>query len=103
VLTFRDLSGELHDLDRVIPIHASDDVVMTCFLEYEASTVKVHDLVWVRQQDGWRFRKGVYRKLRIAPEAVIVLLERAGFTVDRHQAPAGMVALVGVLASPRRS
>jgi SAM-dependent methyltransferase len=103
VLTFRDLSSALHDLDRVIPIYASDDAVMTCFLEYEPSTVKVHDLIWVRQHDGWQFRKGVYRKLRLAPEAVIGLLERTGFAVDRHRAPAGMVALVGVLASPRRS
>src|SRR5438128_1240731 len=102
VLTFRDLSGELCDLDRVIPLYASDELVMTCFLEYEPSTVKVHDLIWVRQQDGWRFRKGVYRKLRLAPEAVTVRLEQAGFTVERHQALAGMVALVGVSVGQRR-
>jgi len=103
VLTFRDLSGELYDLDRVIPLYASDELVMTCFLEYEPSTVKVHDLIWVRQQDGWRLRKGVYRKLRLAPEAVTIRLEQAGFNVERHQAPAGMVALVGVSVGQRRS
>src|SRR3989441_707560 len=48
-----------------------------------------------------RFRKGVYRKLRLAPEAVTVRLEQAGFTVERHQAPAGMVALVGVSVGQR--
>ncbi len=101
VLTFRDLSGELRDLDRVIPLCASDDLVMTCFLEYEPSTVKVHDLIWARHADGWRFRKGVYRKLRLAPERVTARLAAAGFTVERHEAPAGLVALVGVLASPR--
>ncbi len=102
VLTFRDLSTELGDLDRVIPLHASDGLVMTCFLEYEPSTVKVHDLVWTRQPDGWHFRKGVYRKLRLAPDAVTTRLERAGFAVQRHQAPAGMVALVGVrMVAPR--
>jgi len=103
VLTFRDLSGELHDLDRVIPLYASDELVMTCFLEYEPRTVKVHDLIWVRQQDGWRLRKGVYRKLRLAPEAVAMRLQQAGFTVERHQAPAGMVALVGVSVGQRLS
>ena len=103
VLTFRDLSRELHELDRIIPLHASDEVVMTCFLEYEPSTVKVHDLVWVRHQDGWRLRTGVYRKLRLSPHAVISRLERAGFAVDRHEAPPGMVALVGVVTGPRRS
>src|SRR5262249_24362080 len=66
VLTFRDLSGELRDLDRVIPICANDELVMTCFLEYEPCTVKVHDLIWVREPDGCRFRTGFYRKLRLA-------------------------------------
>ena len=103
VLTFRDLSRELRDLDRVIPLHASDDVVMTCFLEYEPGTVKVHDLIWIRHQDGWRLSKGVYRKLRLAPDAVVARLERAGFAVDRHEAPSGMVALVGVSTRPGRS
>ncbi len=103
VLTFRDLSGELRELDRVIPLHATDGLVMTCFLEYEPSTVKVHDLIWVRQEDGWRFRKGVYRKLRLAADAVSQSLERAAFTVARHQAPAGMVALVGTLIGQHRS
>ncbi|MGH7303476.1 MAG: class I SAM-dependent methyltransferase, partial [Candidatus Rokuibacteriota bacterium] len=97
VLSFRDLSDALRDLDRVIPLGAWDDLVMTCFLEYEASTVKVHDLIWVRELDGWRFRKGVYRKLRLAPARVIARLRAAGFAVERHDAPGGMVALVGVL------
>ena len=101
VLTFRDLSGELRDLDRVIPLCAWDDLVMTCFLEYGPSTVKVHDLIWVRQPDGWRFRKGTYRKVRLAPDGVTARLAEAGFTVERHEAPAGMVALVGVAAGSR--
>jgi len=100
VLTFRDLSGELHDLDRVIPLVASDDLVAMCFLEYEPKTVKVHDLVWARQRDGWRFTKGVYRKLRLAPRRVVARMRAAGFVVERHQAPGGMVALVGVMARP---
>jgi SAM-dependent methyltransferase len=103
VLTFRDLSGELRDLERVIPLCAWDDLVMTCFLEYEPSTVKVHDLIWVRQPDGWQFSKGAYRKLRLAPESVTARLAEAGFAVERHDAPAGMVALVGVAAGARQA
>jgi SAM-dependent methyltransferase len=94
VLTFRDLSGELRELDRFIPVGATDDLIVTCVLEYEPASVKVHDLIWVRQPEGWRLRKGVYRKLRLAPGAVTARLERAGFAVERHAAPAGMVALV---------
>jgi SAM-dependent methyltransferase len=103
VLTLRDLSEPLTGLDRIIPLVASDDLIMTCVLEYEPAHVKVHDLVWAREADGWRFRKSVYRKLRLGPQAVITRLQRAGFTVERHPAPAGMVALVGISTGRRRS
>jgi SAM-dependent methyltransferase len=95
MLTLRDLSGELHNLDRAIPVCARDDLVVTCFLEYEPTTVKVHDLVWSRQADGWRFAKGVYRKLRLSIDSAIRYLERPGLTVERHPAPGGLIALVG--------
>jgi SAM-dependent methyltransferase len=98
VLSFRDLGEELRDLDRILPLCASDDITMTCVLEYEPATVKVHDLIWVRERDGWTFRKGMYRKLRLTADAVIAHLESAGFALEHHQAPGGMVALVGVLA-----
>jgi SAM-dependent methyltransferase len=103
ILTFRDLSGQLHDLDRFIPLHSSDELIMTCCLEYEPTRVKVHDLIWVRQADGWHFRKGVYRKLRLAPHDVIRRLESVAFRVERQDALAGMVTLAGTLASPRQS
>src|SRR5690606_23276442 len=43
VVTFRDLSQELVDLDRFIPVRSDDTTILTCFLEYEPRTVKVHD------------------------------------------------------------
>lgn len=103
VLTLRDLSGELRDLERAIPVCARDDLVVTCFLEYEPATVKVHDLVWVRQADGWRFAKGAYRKLRLSVDVVIQHLERAGLAVERHPAPGGLIALVGTGSEPNRT
>jgi len=101
-LTFRDQRGELRGLDRLIPFYASDGLVATTFLEYAPSTVKVHDLVWIRQADGWRFRKSVYRKLRLSPGRVSAQLAASGFLVERREAPGGMVALVGVLENPTR-
>ena len=95
ILTFRDLSKEARDLDRFIPVCALDDLVVTCFLEYEPQTVKVHDLVWTRQAGRWRFQRGMYRKLRLAPSAVCARLERAGFRVGRDDAPGGLAVLVG--------
>jgi len=64
--------------------------------------VKVHDLIWVRERDGWTFRKGVYRKLRLTADAVTTRLRAAGFAVERHQAPAGMVALVATSSARQR-
>ena len=95
ILTFRDLSNEARGLDRFIPVCALDDLVVTCFLEYEPRTVKVHDLVWARQAGTWRFQRGMYRKLRLAPSAVGARLERAGFLVARGDAPGGLAVLVG--------
>jgi SAM-dependent methyltransferase len=99
VLTFRDLSVARDGRDRFLPVYAADDLIVTCFLEYEATVVKVHDLVWARGPEGWRFRAGAYRKLRLAPDAVAARLQRAGFTVQRAAAPSGLVALVGSRAS----
>ncbi len=96
VLTFRDLSAERRELDRFVPVHAADDLIVTCFLEYEPETVKVHDLVWHRDGGGWQLETGAYRKLRLAAAAVAAQLEAAGFTVTRDAAPGGLTALVGV-------
>jgi SAM-dependent methyltransferase len=93
VLTFRELARELGGLDRAIPVWASDDLVVTCFLEYEPAAVVVHDLVWAREREGWSFRKGAYRKLRLGADAVAAALGASGFTVERREAPGGMVAL----------
>jgi SAM-dependent methyltransferase len=95
ILAFRDLSTEARELDRFIPVCALDDLVVTCFLEYEPRTVKVHDLVWTRQAGSWRFQRGMYRKLRLAPSAVGARLERAGFRVASDAAPGGLAVLVG--------
>src|SRR6266576_570306 len=74
---------------------------MICFFEYEVFIVKVHDVVWVRQPGGWRLRKGMYRKLRLAPARVAARLSAAGFAVERHDAPGGDGCAHGVLAARR--
>jgi SAM-dependent methyltransferase len=94
VITYRDLSGELSELDRFIPVRSDDRLLLTCFLEYEPETVKVHDLLYRRDPLGWTFHKSYYRKLRLAPEWVDDELERAGFTQVHSQADKGFVTVV---------
>ncbi|WP_437670074.1 class I SAM-dependent methyltransferase [Sorangium sp. So ce131] len=95
-LTFRDLTRELEGVDRFIPVHDSADVIMTCFLEYELETVKVHDLVYTRgQEDGrWRLSASFYRKLRLSPDWVCERLEAAGFRVSHRDVARGLVTVV---------
>jgi SAM-dependent methyltransferase len=102
ILTFRDLSAELRELDRFITLCGSDDLIMTCFLEYETLTVKVHDLIWVRQPDGWQFRKGVYRKLRLAPAVVVDRLENSGSPSRGMRRRPGWLPSSAPLMSSRR-
>jgi SAM-dependent methyltransferase len=95
VLTFRDLTRELRDLERFILLAGSDDRILTCFLEYEAEAVRVHDLIHVRREGRWHLDKGCYRKLRLSPARVTASLRATGFVVDREEAtPSGLVALV---------
>ncbi|WP_437284907.1 class I SAM-dependent methyltransferase [Sorangium sp. So ce406] len=95
-LTFRDLTRELEGVDRFIPVHDSADVIMTCFLEYEPETVKVHDIVHTRsREDGrWRMSASFYRKLRLSPDWVCGALEAAGFRVVHREIARGLVTLV---------
>ena len=79
MLTFRDLTKELTDLDRFIPVRSDDTTIFTCFLEYEPRTVKVHDLVYRREAAGWRLSKSCYRKLRLSSDWVASELAAAGF------------------------
>lgn len=94
VLTFRDLSRELRELDRFIPVRSDERIVFTCFLEHESETVKVHDLVYRREAGEWHFRKSFYRKLRLAPDWVAERLRAAGFDSVHTESSAGLVTVI---------
>ncbi len=94
VITYRDLSHEALELDRFIPVRADDSTILTCFLEYEAETVKVHDLVYRKLGGEWTFRKSFYRKLRLARSWVEDELRAAGFALAEAGVERGFVTLV---------
>ncbi len=101
VLTYRDLTQALEGVDRFVPVRSDSDRIMLCALEYEdPSRVTVNDLVYTRTLDGWDLHKSSYRKLRIAPDALVEQIEAAGFSVTHHaQQTNGMWATA---ARPRR-
>jgi len=79
---------------RFIPVRSDDTRILTCFLEYEADAVLVHDILHQRTPQGWQTRVSHYRKLRLAPEHLSAVLVSHGFSVRRDAAARGMVRLV---------
>jgi hypothetical protein len=98
ILTFRDLSTELKELDRFIPVKSDRNTIFTCFLEYEPQTVKVHDLVYRRDGDAWSFNKSYYKKLRLSKEWVDTRLTSAGFTLTESTVDGGLVTVIATRA-----
>lgn len=94
VLGFRDYTTELRGEQRFIPVRADDRRIMTCFLEFEESAVRVHDMLHERSAQGWQTRVSVYRKLRLEPERVQRALHDLGFTVRREMGFRGMIRLI---------
>lgn len=91
VLSYRDLTVPLTGTDRFLPVRATEDRIMTCFLEYpddfDDYTVVVHDLVHTRRApgEGWTLRAGSYRKLRLAHGWVLDQCRAAGLAVIRDE------------------
>ncbi len=106
LLSFRDLTLELEELDRFIPVQSDENTVFTCFLEYEQKHVKVYDLIYTRNHTkndtsgranddgGWNLSKSFYRKLRISTNWVVAGLASTGFTVDLCENKNGMVTVI---------
>ncbi len=92
-LTFRDLTGELHDGDRFIPVRSEPDRIFTCFLEFVGEHIKVHDIVHVREDAHWRQKISVYQKTRIAPADVAGRLESAGLSIHEFDLNRGLATI----------
>ena len=94
ILEFRDLTAELKNLDRFIPVRSDADRIFTCFLEYEEKHVKVHDLVYEKTGDQWVMKKSWFRKLRIPPQWMSECLRKAGFAIEVSEINNGMLTII---------
>ena len=91
--TFRDFTVAAEDLDRFIPVRNDDRTIFTCFLEFEPTTVKVHDLVYRRVDDRWEFAKSFYRKLRLSTAWTVSTLRAVGFAKVETALDRGLVVV----------
>jgi hypothetical protein len=96
VLTFRDLTHELTELDRFVPVRSDENTIFTCFLEYEAEAVKVHDIIYKRSAGEWHLVKSFYRKLRLSKDWVDNRLLDCGFTEVDSKVEKGLVTAIAV-------
>lgn len=94
IVTFRDLSAELSELDRFIPVKSDENIIFTCFLEYEPGTVKVHDIVYRRNNGKWDLAKSYYRKLRLSKDWAEEQLSSAGFDRVESMVENGFVTII---------
>ncbi|MBN1905848.1 MAG: class I SAM-dependent methyltransferase [Deltaproteobacteria bacterium] len=95
VITFRDLTHELKDHDRFIPVRSDDNTVFTCFLEYEPETVKVHDIVYRKIDGKWNLSKSFFRKLRLSRDWVEGQLMQFGFKILVTDFENGFITIIG--------
>lgn len=94
VLTFRDLSHELKDLDRFIPVRNDEKRIFTCFLEYEADHVKVHDLIYEKNGAEWKLNKSFYRKCRVPFEWAKKTLKEIGYQIEFGNNEKGLATII---------
>lgn len=94
IITFRDLTIELIDMDRFLPVKSDGSTIFTCFLEYEFETVKVHDIVYKKNGVNWKLFKSFYRKLRLSKEWVIEQLSQCNFNKIDSSVDNGVITII---------
>ncbi|GHH24335.1 methyltransferase domain-containing protein [Streptomyces lanatus] len=104
VFAYRDLTVPLTGTDRFLPVRATEDRIMTCFLEYpddyDDYTVLVHDLIHTRADTGWTLTARSYRKLRLSHAWVLEQLRTAGLRVRHEESGAGGMRTVVLERGP---
>lgn len=94
ILGFRDMTTELTELDRFIPVRSDEKRIFTCFLEFEKTHVNVHDILYEKTNNRWHMKKSFFRKLRISEGWMRECLHRTGFAVEWHGMDNGMTTLL---------
>ena len=94
IITFRDLTYELKDSDRFLPVRSDENIIFTCFLEYEPETVKVHDIVYKKSAGEWKLSKSFYPKLRLSEAWIREQLAQSGFSKIDSTIENGVITII---------
>ena len=96
ILTFRDLTFELTDEKRFIPLRSSENKIFTCFLEYEKDKVKVFDIIHEKKEGKWHQKISYYRKLKISISCISDSMKSAGFKIEKVDVANGRITVIGI-------
>jgi 2-polyprenyl-3-methyl-5-hydroxy-6-metoxy-1,4-benzoquinol methylase len=94
ILSFRNLTQELVELDRFIPVKSNETTIFTCFLEFEKDRVKVHDIIYEKNNGQWVLQKSVFQKLRISPDWTQKYLQKIGFAIEFYEEQNGLIFII---------
>lgn len=90
VISYRDLSKELTDEQRFIPVKSDNNRVLTCFLEYFPEYVRVTDLLYENFNGEWVQKVSSYRKLRLSTDTLRNLFAKNNFKLLNLELVRGM-------------
>ncbi len=95
IVNFRDLTAELKDTERFIPVQSNINRIFTCFLEYFPEYVNVYDIVQEKSGDKWEQKISFYKKIRISSDKIRELFIKAGFEIEFFEINNGMITVIG--------
>jgi hypothetical protein len=70
--------------------------IFTCYLEYEAEHIKVHDLVYEQIDSAWTFNKSFYRKIRIPLKWTTEALLKTGLRIALATLEKGLITIIAI-------
>ena len=95
ILSFRDLTNELIEEHRFIPVKSDGNRISSCFLEYFPHHVMVYDILYEKNGDAWSQKVSAYPKLRLNENIITDLLNRNGFKIIHSEIINRMIYLIG--------
>jgi hypothetical protein len=94
IVSYRDLTKELTDEHRFIPVKADEERILTCFLEYFPEYVKVSDILFENEAGTWKQKVSCYKKLRLNIEMLRNIFACNNFHLINLEITRGMTYLI---------
>jgi len=77
LLNFRDYAVGVEDTGRFIPVRTSKDRILTCFLEYFEDSVRITDLLYEKEGEGFVQHAHSYFKVKLSTDDMIKMCDKA--------------------------